>query len=119
MTAGRTSQRKGARGEHELAAILTDLLGVECRKGSSPYLPGIFAPDIHIAGPLHVEVKRREKFSIPAAVRQSKHDAGPDQVPVVCHRPNRCGWMLTLELEDLPRFARAVAQFFNTERRLQ
>lgn len=71
---GRRSQRKGASGERELASILSDILGVECVKGSSPWLPGIVAPDIHLVGPLHIEVKRRETFSIPAAVRQAKHD---------------------------------------------
>ncbi len=110
---GRASQRKGSRGERELAAMLSDLLGIECRKASSPYLPGVIAPDIHIAGDLHIEVKRRERFSIPAALRQSRNDARPGRVPVVCHRPNRHGWMVTLELNDLPRLAAAVMATVN------
>ncbi len=105
---GRASQRKGASGERELAEILTDLLGVECRKASSPYLPGIIAPDIHVAGDIHIEVKRREAFSIPAALRQSRNDAMQGQVPVVCHRPNKCQWMVTVQLDDLPALAAAV-----------
>jgi len=105
---GRASQRKGASGERELAEILTDLLGTECRKASSPYLPGIIAPDIHCAGDIHIEVKRRERFSIPAALRQSRNDAKQGQVPVVCHRPNKCSWMVTVDLADLPRLAAAV-----------
>lgn len=109
----KSSQRKGANAERELAAILTDLLGVECVKGSSPYLPGIIAPDIHLAGDLHIEVKRRERFSIPAAIRQSKQDAKRDKVPVVCHRPNRHGWMLTVAIDDLPALARAVMAMGN------
>ena len=110
---GRRSQRKGASGERELASILSDILGVECVKGSSPYLPGVIAPDIHIAGPLHVEVKRRETFSIPAAIRQAKQDAGPGKVATVCHRPNRNGWMLTIELADLPALVSAVGSLLS------
>jgi Holliday junction resolvase len=108
MTGGRASQRKGSRAERELASVLTDLLGVECRKGSSPFLPGIIAPDVHVAGNIHVECKRRERFSLPAALRQSRHDAGAEQVAVVAHRPNRSAWMVTAELADLPRLAAAV-----------
>ena len=110
---GRRSQRKGASGERELAAVLTDLLGVPCVKGSSPYLPGIVAPDIRLVGALHVEVKRRETFSIPAAVRQAKHDADGGKVPVVCHRPNRTPWMLTIELADLPALVQAVGSLLS------
>jgi Holliday junction resolvase len=100
--------RKGAKGERELAALLTELLGVPCIKGSAPYLPGIVAPDILGLPGIHVEVKRREKFSIPAALRQAQHDAVPGSVATVAHRPNRCNWMLTVAIEDLPALVRAV-----------
>jgi len=106
---GRGAQRKGSQAERELAAILSSTLGCEVRKGSSPFLPGIIAPDVHLAGDLHIEVKRRERFSIPAAIRQSKQDAGPGKVACVAHRPNRHGWMLTINLDDLPELVRAVA----------
>jgi Holliday junction resolvase len=105
---GRGSQRKGSRAERELASVLTDLLGVECRKGSSPFLPGIIAPDVHVAGNIHIEVKRRERFSLPAALSQSEADAGAGQVPVVCHRPNRHDWMMTVRLSALPKLAAAI-----------
>jgi Holliday junction resolvase len=103
----RGSQRKGSRAERELASLLTEVLGTPCHKGSSPFLPGIIAPDIQIAGNIHIEVKRRERFSIPAALRQSKSDAGT-RVAAVAHRPNREPWMLTVDLADLPRLAQAV-----------
>ncbi len=105
---GRASQRKGSRAERELAAILSGLLGVECRKGSSPFLPGIVAPDVIGLPGIHCETKRRERFSIPAAMNQAAADARRGDVAIVAHRPNRHGWMLTVRLTDLPRLAAAV-----------
>jgi len=106
---GQRSQRKGAAGERELAAMLTDLLGVPCQRASGMYLPGIIAPDVLIAGDqLHIEAKRRETVCLPAALRQAKADARQGQVPIVAHRPNRCGWMVTVDLRDLVRLANAV-----------
>ena len=109
---GRSSQRKGAKAERELARELTAVLGVECRKGSSPYLPGLIAPDVLVPDgvPIHIEAKRRERFSIPAAMRQATEDAPTGHVPLVAHRPNRHPWMLTVRLSDLPRLARIVAR---------
>ena len=68
---------------------LTAVLGVECRKGSSPYLPGLIAPDVLVPDgvPIHIEAKRRERFSIPAAMRQATDDAPTVHVPLVAHRP--------------------------------
>jgi hypothetical protein len=112
---GKGAQRKGSQAERELAEILSELLGVPCVKGSSPYLPGTICPDVHLAGDLHIEVKRRERFSIPAALQQSRQDAGQGKVAAVCHRPNRHGWMITVALDDLPGLVRAVAEM--TERK--
>ncbi len=105
---GKGSQRKGAKGERELAAQLTDLLGVEARKGSSPFLPGLIAPDVLGVPGIHVESKRREKVGLPSALRQAREDARPGDVATVAHRPSRCPWMLTLYLDDLPALAEAV-----------
>lgn len=106
---GRTAQRKGARGERELAAVLSAMFATPCRKGSSPYLPGIVAPDILGLPGVHIEVKRRGLFSLPSAVRQSQQDAAPDETPVVCHRANGERWLVTCELADLPRLVKALA----------
>ena len=105
---GKSSQRKGAHAERELAQVLSGVLGREVRKGSSPYLPGIIAPDVLGVEGIHIEAKRREAFSIPAALRQSRDDCQRGEVAVVCHRPSRCPWMITAQLEDLPQLARAV-----------
>ncbi len=105
---GRASQAKGSRAERELAQVLSSTLGCECRKGSSPYLPGLIAPDVLGLPGIHVEAKRRERFSIPAAMNQAAADARRGDVAIVAHRPNRHGWMVTVQLADLPRLARAV-----------
>ena len=113
---GRAAQRKGAHAERELAQALSDILGVEVRKGSSPYLPGLVAPDVYGVEGIHVEVKRREAFSLPAALKQSRSDCRQGDVAVVCHRPNRCAWMITVELADLPQLARAVVAILEAAR---
>ena len=97
---------------HEASGVV-----VEVGSGVRSYNVGdriAIAPDIHCAGDIHIEVKRRERFSIPAALRQSRNDAKQGQVPVVAHRPNRCSWMVTVELADLPRLARAVMAITQT-----
>lgn len=107
---GRAAQRKGAHAERELAQALSDILGVEVRKGSSPYLPGLVAPDVYGVEGIHVEVKRREAFSLPAALKQSRSDCRQGDVAAVCHRPNKCPWMITVELADLPKLAQAITR---------
>jgi hypothetical protein len=106
---GRGAQWKGKRGECELAAVLSALFACDCRRGAPPFLPGFVAPDVIGALGLHIEVKRRGLFSLPAAVRQSQADARPDETPVVMHRANGERRLVTCELSDLPRLAAAVA----------
>lgn len=104
---GRGAQKKGADGEREVAALLSALFGVEVRRGAGPYLPGWRAPDIYGVPGVHFEVKRRERFSLPAALRQAHYDAG-DDVPVVVHRSSHERWLVTLLLEDLPGLVEAL-----------
>ncbi len=107
---GRGAQRKGADGEAELARVLSAMFGVECRRGASPYLPGIIAPDVYGLPGLHVEVKRRERVALPSALRQAKRDAPAGAVAIVAHRGNRQPWIVAVELVDLPQLARAVGE---------
>ena len=115
MTA-RGSQRKGKTGEQELARILTNLFGVECRRMASAYLPGLIAPDVYGLPGIHIEVKRRERVPLYAAIRQARHDAS-DRAAIVAHRGNRCPWLVTVELADLPRLARTVAELIAQKER--
>jgi hypothetical protein len=108
--AGRRARRRGADGERDLARALSAVLHVEARRLATPYLPGIIAADVVGVEGLHVEAKRRERLCLPAALRQSAADAGPGEVGIVCHRANRCGWIASAWLADLPALARAVAR---------
>ena len=103
----RGSQRKGATGEREVAGLLSQMFGVEVQRGASPYLPGWRAPDIFGVPGIHFEVKRRERFSLPAALRQAHYDAG-DDVPVVVHRASHERWLVSLLLADLPGLVAAL-----------
>ena len=49
---------------------------------------------------IHIECKRVEKLNIYDAVEQSKNDARTGEMPVVMHRKNRKGWLVTMPLDD-------------------
>lgn len=104
--------KKGYRGETELAAILSAMFGVEAKRGASPYLPGFIARDVIGLPGVHVEVKRRERVSLPDALRQARHDSG-GLLPIVAHRGNGQPWAVTVLLEDLPEFAAAISKLNN------
>jgi hypothetical protein len=103
----RSSQRKGKQGEIELAEQLTTLFGVPCRRMASAYLPGWKAPDVFGLPGIHIESKRRERVPLYSAIRQAKHDA-TGRVAIVAHRSNQRPWLITVELADLPKLARAL-----------
>ena len=103
----RSSQRKGKQGEHELAAVLSNLFGVPVKRMASAYLPGFIAPDVYGLPGIHVECKRRERVALHAAIRQARRDA-MDSTPIVAHRGNRSAWLVTVALDDLPELARRI-----------
>jgi len=101
---GRKSREKGASGERELARELSQLLGVEARRGCQ-YHGGPGSPDVATDIPdVHIECKRTERFRLYEAIQQAVNDAG-EQVPVVMHRQNHKPWVAIVRLEDLPRLA--------------
>ena len=96
---GLKSQRKGRRGEVELCGILQEhgfpvLMGIAQSYGTEPDLYGL--PKIH------VEVKRRERLDLTAAMAQAVRDAGKfdDGLPALFHRRNREEWRVTMRLDD-------------------
>lgn len=95
---GKTSQRKGAVGERELANILRDVYGYEVKRGS------VFLHQSDMVGlmGIHPEVKRVEHLNIHTAMEQAKKEAEirKDGLPTVFHRKNRTEWLVTQRLED-------------------
>lgn len=96
---GKASQRKGADGERELAAVLRGYgYIVECGGsmsfGETPDLVGL--PDVHI------EVKRVERLNVPEAMKQAERDSNRfhDGAPTLFHRRNREPWLVTMCLSD-------------------
>ena len=93
------SNRKGKEGERELANLLKDRYGYDCRRGqqfcgSNGDADVVGLPDIHI------ECKRVEKLNIYEAVEQSINDAREGEIPTVMHRKNHKPWLVTLPFEN-------------------
>ena len=102
------SNRKGKRGELELAHRLENLLGVEARRGQQ-YSGSPGSPDIvHSIPRVHIECKRVEKLNINRAMDQACADAGEDDTPVVMHRTNQQPWLCTVQLDDLVALATSI-----------
>lgn len=96
---GKSSQRKGAAGERELAALLS-AAGYECQRGGSLTFGEI--PDVLGLPGIHVEVKRVEKLNVGEAMEQAIRDSDRmlDGMPALFHRRNRKPWLVTMRLED-------------------
>ncbi len=104
------SKTKGKVGELELAALFK-AHGYEARR-SQQYKGSDHSSDItHSLPGVHVECKRVEKLNIREALEQAKRDCGPNNRPVVFHRPNRCDWMVTLSAEDFFVLAELYLKF--------
>lgn len=96
---GSKSQRKGARGEQELAAVLREY-GYEIRRGGSLSFGEV--PDLVGLPGVHIEVKRVERLNVPEAMHQATRDSERfrDGVPAVFHRRSREPWLVTMRLAD-------------------
>lgn len=105
---GNNSNRKGAEGERELADLLCKWGWDAERQGHNQRYGKQDVPDvaIHDLPQLHVECKRKEHLSLPAAIAQAVKDAKPDQCPAVIHRKNREDWYITMRAEDFFRFVK-------------
>lgn len=91
------SRDKGRRGENELSKALneygyhTERMSQYCGKTGVPDVQGLFG--------VHIECKRVEKLNIETAMQQSRSDAREGEIPVVVHRRNRHGWLVTMDLD--------------------
>lgn len=104
------SRNKGKSGELELAHELERLWGVSARRGQQ-FSGSPESPDVVTGLPgLHIECKRTETLRLYDALAQCKRDAGPDEIPVVCHRRNRGRWIAVVELGRLLDLANLLAR---------
>lgn len=96
---GKPSQRKGADGERELAALLREH-GFDIQRGGSLSFGEV--PDLTGLPGVHIEVKRVERLNLGEAMAQAVRDSERfcDGAPAVFHRRNRQPWLVTMLLED-------------------
>lgn len=92
------SRAKGAAGERELAKLLR-AEGFDARRGQQFCGANGDADVVGLPG-IHMEVKRVEALRLWDALAQSKHDARPDEKPIVIHRRNNCEWVVIQPLRD-------------------
>lgn len=96
---GKSSQRKGADGERELAAILRER-GYDIKRGGSLTYGEI--PDLTGLPGVHIECKRVERLNVGEAMVQAIRDSERfrDGAPTLFHRRSRAPWLVTMRLED-------------------
>lgn len=92
------SRQKGARGERELAELLR-AYGYEARRGQQ-YCGSNGDADVVGLDGFHIECKRVEQLNIYKAMEQSERDAREGEIPIVCHRKDRKGWLVTIRFDD-------------------
>lgn len=103
---GKSSQRKGAAGERELADKLRQY-GYDMQRGGSMTFGDV--PDLTGLPGVHIECKRVERLNVPEAMQQAVRDAERfhDGMPALFHRRNRQPWLVTIRLEDFMKLYRA------------
>lgn len=92
------SRQKGAVGEREWAAFLSDK-GYPARRGQQ-FSGGTDSPDVvcETLGEIHWEVKRVQNLQVHKAIQQAIRDAG-SKIPVLAHRRNGEPWLVTIPAE--------------------
>ena len=99
QVSGRKSQRKGAGGERELAALLRGY-GYNIERGGSCSFGEV--PDLSGLPGVHIECKRTETLRLSEWMSQSVRDSERfrDGMPCVFHRKSREPWLVTMRLSD-------------------
>lgn len=100
---GKLSREKGKRGEREFAALCRRH-GIAARRGQQ--YSGEGGDDVVGLPGIHVEVKRVERLNLWEAMAQAIRDSHGDK-PIVAHRKNGAGWLVTMPAEDWLELYRA------------
>ena len=90
---------KGKRGEREFALICRSYGYTDARRGQQ-YCGSHGDADVIGLPGIHVEVKRVERLDLLGAMSQAIGDARDGELPIVAHRKNNCGWLITMRLDD-------------------
>lgn len=97
------SRAKGKRVELEAAKALHEQGFTDARRGQQ-FSGGADSPDIADAIPgVHIEVKGVEALNIWKAMKQSRDEAGPLEVPIVLFKRNRGEWLVCVPLDQVGR----------------
>jgi hypothetical protein len=99
---GKSEREKGKLGEREAAKLFSDLFGVDMRRSQQFCGRSDEADDIIGCPGVSVEVKRRNKVNLSAAVEQAVAEAAEGNAAIVLHRADRKPWLVSCRLEDLP-----------------
>ncbi len=113
---GKKSQRKGADGERELAAVLREY-GYEIKRGGSMSFGEV--PDLVGLPGVHIEVKRCEQVRLSEWIEQAQRDSGKfkDGLPAIFWRKNRAPWLVCMTLENwIELYQRKKAEEIGKER---
>lgn len=95
---GAAERRKGAAAERELAALLTDSLGVQVRRKLGAARDG--GDDIQVAR-YRIEAKNHARLALPEWLRQAEASCTePGDVPIVAFRRPGGRWYVVTALED-------------------
>lgn len=94
---GRGSRNKGAAGERELAALLSDQLGFVVKRKLGQARDG--GDDLTIQH-FRIEIKRRERLEVDKWSEQVEACAQLGEVPVLMYRRNGQPWRVCLRLDD-------------------
>lgn len=92
------SRRKGKAGELEFSRLCR-AQGYSARR-TAQYCgnTGEAADVVGLPG-VHIEVKRVERLNLAEAMAQAARDARAHEIPIVAHRKNREGWLITMPAE--------------------
>lgn len=94
----RRSRNKGASGEREFAALLSETLGEEIKRKLGAARDG---GDDVVAGMFSFEVKRRESLSVEQWLAQAVENADSGRIPVVVYRKNgQTEWRVVMQFKD-------------------